>query len=208
MRELSEELRERLEGQRGEKRTPLPISYFVTVDWPLDGQAEDTARRCYSTLGISVKMDGNRYEETNRLLHFEEENEDAGFVMSRDDRRYGASCGFRVMDNEGLARNTVATANTKREFPTIWCEAWVHFSDIVDEIESLRYGLMVFGGHLTRVELHSKPDGVEMAKVWGGHEGIVTSRARPDLNESASALGRPLSWSRRVSRLIQQSVTA
>ena len=186
----------------------LLISYFVRVDWPLDGHGEETARRCYSTLGISVMMGGNRYEGTSRLLHFNETENDVGFVMSKDDLIFGASCGFRVLDGEGLARNAVVTANAKRGFPMIYCEAWMHFSDIAEEIESLRCGLMVFGGHVTRVELHSKPDGMEIAKVWGGHEGIVASRSRPDTNESASVLGRPLSWNRRVSRLLRQSAAA
>ena len=148
-------------------------------------------------------MDGNRYEGRDRLLDFNEKKDDNGFVMSKDDLICGASCGFRVFDSEGLAQDVVASANARWDFPTIYCEAWMHLSDDADEIEGMHYGLMAFGGHATRIELQSRPDG-RIAKVWGGHEGVVASRSGSDAPNAASALGRPLTWSRRVLRLLRE----
>ena len=87
MRKLSEELRERLAGQRGENPPPLPMSHFVRVEWPLDGDGEETARHCYSTLAFPVTMDGNRYEGCDRLLDFDEGEQKDGFVMWKDELR-------------------------------------------------------------------------------------------------------------------------
>ena len=81
----------------------------------------------------------------------------------------------------------------------------MHFSEDAAEIEGGRYGEMLFGGYATRIELQAHADGIEVAKVWGGHEGVVASRSRPDSKATASALGRALSWSRRVARLVRQA---
>ena len=47
-------------------------------------------------------MRGHFYSGKTCLLDFNEKSE-RGFVMASDDLVYGASCGFRVFDDEGLA---------------------------------------------------------------------------------------------------------
>ena len=204
MRKISDELRERLGAQRGDNVSPLPISSFVWVGWPLDADGEKTFRCCYSTLDFAVTMDGKRYEGENLLLDFNEEEGTPPFVMSKDDLFYGASCGFRIFDAEGLARKVVTGANAKGDFPAIYCEAWLHFSKDAREIESLCYGEMVFGGHITRIELQEDTDGRNIAKIWGGHEGVVISKMRLDSVAAASVVGGRISWSRRVDKLLRQ----
>ena len=188
MREVSAELRERLEAQRGENAPRLPVSSFVWVAWPLHPNRKTTARRCYSTLDFAVTMDGKLYDGKNRLLDFNEKDDRRPFVMNSDHLYYGASCGFRVFDAEGLAGKFVTAANARREFPAIYCEAWLHFSEDAKEIESLRYGKMVFGGHVTRIELQEDTNGRSIAKVWGGHEGLTASMSRPHTAAAASVV--------------------
>ena len=205
MRKLSDKLRERLAGQRSDNPPPLLMSHFVRVDWPVDGGGEETVRRCYSTLSLPVTLDGNRYDGKDRLLDFDEGELKEGIVMLKDDLIYGASCGFRALDKDGLARKVVDTANVRGDFPTIYCEAWMYLSDDAAEIEGGRYGEMLFGGYATRIEMQARTEGFEVAKVWGGHEGIAASRARPARKGTASALGRSLSWSRRMARLLREA---
>ena len=193
MRKISAELRERLQAQRGDNPPPLPVSRFVWVAWPLDANGAETVKRCYSTLDFAVTMDGKRYEGENRLLDFNEKEDERPFVMSKDHLFYGASCGFRVYDGEGLAQNVVAGANATGDFPAIYCEAWLHFSEDAKEIQSLRYGEMVFGSHITRIELQEDTDGRKIAKVWGGYEGVAVSKARPDTMAAASVVVRHVS---------------
>lgn len=188
MREISAELRERLEAQRGENAPPLPVSSFVWVGWPLNTNGETTARRCYSTLDFAVTMDGKLYDGKNRLLDFNEKDDRRPFVMSSDDLYYGASCGFRVFDAEGLAGKFVTAAKARRELPAIYCEAWLHFSEDAKEIESLRFGKMIFGGHITRIELQVDTIGRRIAKVWGGYKGLMVSKSRPYTATAASVV--------------------
>lgn len=202
MRKVSEELRERLTAQRGENKLSLPISRFVRVEWPLDADGSETAQRYYSTVVVPVTMDGNLYRAEDRLLEFEDGGEGDRFLENSDHLIYGASCGFHIPDGEGLARQAVARANERRDFPAIYCEAWLHFSDEADEIKSMLYGMMVFGGHATRIELRNDADGGRSAMVWGGHDGVVLAKSKPDTRTTASVLGRPLSWSGRVDRLL------
>ncbi len=203
MRDLSDELRERLAGQPDGNSPPPPVNYFVLVEWPLDADGEETARRCYSTVAFQVMIDGNCYGADQRLLQFEDTG--GGFVTSSDHYVYGASCRFHVPDGEGLVRQTVDRANERRDFPIIHCEAWMHFSEDAKEIEGMRYGVMAFGGHVTRLELRRDANSGRSAKVWGGHEGVVLAKSRPDTATTASVVGRPLSWSSRVDKLLRQA---
>ena len=193
VRKISAELRERLQAQRGDNPATLPVSRFVWVAWPFNANRAKTVKRCYSTLDFAVTMDGKRYEGENRFLDFNEEKDERPFVMCKDHLLYGASCGFRVYDGEGLAQNVVAGANATGNFPAIYCEAWLHFSEDGKEIESLCYGKMVFAGHITRIELQEDADGRNIAKVWGGYEGVAVSKARPDTASAASVIGRRVS---------------
>ena len=190
MRNVSAVLRERLEAQRGTNPPPLPVSRFVWVAWPLDAHGQKTVKRCYSTLVFAVTMNGDRYDGEARLLDFNEKDDERPFVMCTDHLLYGASCGFRVYDGEGLARNVVTVAKATGEFPAIYCESWLHVSEDPAEIESLRYGALVFGGHITRIELQEDSAGRKIAKVWGGYEGVAVSKARPDTQSAASVVVR------------------
>ena len=188
MRELSPELRERLSDQRDDKASPLPVSQFVRVEWPLDGDGEETVRRCYSTLTFEAMMDGNRYRAEDLLLDFNNVAGAGGFVMNQDHLIYGASCGFRIVDSEGLAGKVIAKAHQNLVFPAIYCEVWWHFSEALEEIESLRYGLMMFGSFVTRIELQEDKSGRSVAMVWGGYEGIARSKTREDTSRAASVV--------------------
>lgn len=190
MRKESAELRERLEAQRGTNPPPLPVSRFVWVAWPLDVHGQETVKRYYSTLDFAVTMHGNRYDGEARLLDFNEKDDVRPFVMRTDHLLYGASCGFRVYDDAGLARNVVTGAKATGAFPAIYCESWLHFSEDRKEIESLRYGEMVFGSHITRIELQEDSAGKKIAKVWGGYEGVAISKAKPDTPSAASVVAR------------------
>ena len=90
-------------------------------------------------------MDGNRYPADEGLLPFEDAGDD-GPVTGSHHCVYGASCSFRVPDGEGLGRGAIVRANERREFPAIYCEAWVHFSEDATEIEGMRYGMMILRG--------------------------------------------------------------
>ena len=186
-KELSKELKERLATQGGNCQSPLPVNQFVTVHWPLDGEA--TERRCYSTFDRPVSMGGWFYSGKNRLLDFNEDS-DRGFVMTSDDLIYGASCGFRIVDDECFAAGVVYRANAGDDFPPVFAEVWIHFSDEPDEIQSLLYGALEFGGLITRIELQECKGGKRIAKVWGGHQGIAVSKERKNMAKAASAFGR------------------
>ena len=141
-------------------------------------------------------------------MDFDEES-DQGFIMSQDDLIYGASCGFRVFDSEDLVHRIVMTANKRQDFLPHFAEAWIHFSDGAKEIESLLYGKMFFGGHVTRIELQKDANGRRIAKVWGGHAGIVVSKTRHNTGKAASVLGRPIiSKITYVSKLFRERTTA
>ena len=186
---LTQELTERLK-KRGTQDHPLPANYFVNVDWAEDEQSVRRMPICYSTLKTGVVMDGNHYPAKNVLLDFNELT-DQGFVMSSDHVIYGASCGFRVLDSDGAARRVVRTANKKRAFPAIYCEVWKHFSDDLEEIESGEYGMKLFAGLLTRIELQKERE-QSVAKVWGGHRGIVVSKDSRSTNLAANAWDYPV----------------
>lgn len=202
-KELSKKLKARLAAQRGNSPPPLPVNQFVTVHWPLEGEAGDeaTGRRCYSTICLPVSMGGRLYSGNRRLLDFNEKSEH-GFVMTSDDLIYGASCGFRVVDDEGLASRVVDRANARNDFPPVFAEVWTHYSDDPTEVQSMLYGVMAFGGHITRIEIQVSEDGRRVAKVWGGYQGIAVSKERSTVGSAASALGRRISWSRRVAHLL------
>ena len=201
---LSKELLERLEQYKVNERASLPMNYFVSVYWSFDGKEGQKTQRWYSTLRAPVKMDGNFYTGKDVLLDFNEESEQ-GFVMSSDDLIYGASCGFRVFDSEGLANEIVRTANKRKDFPSIYVEAWIHFSDDGSEIESLVYGEKVFSGFATRIELQKDDIRRNIAKVWGGHAGIVASKVGNNSGKAASVLGRGVPLDVPVSRSFPES---
>lgn len=200
----SRELRERLEQQKGDDLPPLPVNFFVSIHWPLDGDGERSAHRCYSTFGVPVTMDGNRYTGKDVLLDFDEQT-DTGFMLSSDHLIYGASCGFRVFDSEGLASRIVGIANERHDFPPIHFDAWMHFSDDVAEIESLIYGENIFSGFATRIELQKDIRYRPIAKVWGGHEGISASKTSSNIGVATSALGRPIPLGEGISRLLSRA---
>ena len=204
-KELSKELKARLAAQRGNCLSPLPVNQFVTVHWPLDGGAGDdaTEHRCYSTFDRLISMGGWFYSGKNRLLDFNEES-DSGFVMTSDDLIYGASCGFRVVDDEGLAAGVVYRANARDDFPPMFAEVWTHFSDEPDEVQSLLYGKIDFGGFITRIELQESEGGKRIAKVWGGYQGIAVSKERTNMAKAASAVGLRVSLNRRVADSVRR----
>ena len=186
---VTQELMERLQEGSVQGR-PLAVNYFVNVDWTEDGQRVRSIPLCYSTLETGVTMDGNHYPGKNVLLDFNELT-DQGFVMSSEHVIYGASCGFRVCDSAGAAGRIVRTANKNRAFPAIYCEVWKHFSSDVEEIESGKYGMKLFAGLLTRIELQTEK-GRSVAKVWGGHRGIVVSKDAKNTNVAANAWDYPV----------------
>ena len=202
-RSLSKELLERFEQHKIDDRILLPRNYFVSVHWALDGKEEQDTQRCYSTLNKTVKMDGNLYPGKEILLDFNEESE-RGFVMNSEDLIYGASCGFRVFDSERLASGIVARANKRQDFPSTYIEAWIHFSDDISEIESLVYGKKVFSGFATRIELQKDAHRCSIAKVWGGHAGIVASKTGINSGNAASVRERLLPLNARFSRLLSE----
>lgn len=135
-------------------------------------------------------MDGVHYTGDNLLLDFNEQS-DRGFVMSSDHILYGASCGFRVFDGDGLVGRIVRYANAMGGFPAIRCDVWMHFSDDVMEVASLEYGKKLFAGFVTRLEVREK-GGRPVATVWGGHQGIVASKNRGVGGMAASAWEYPV----------------
>ena len=102
----------------------------------------------------------------------------------------GASCCFRVFDNDGLIAGHVRRANRTGIFPEVYIQVWLHFSDDAREIDSMVYGDQLFGGFATRIELDNDARGSAVAKIWGGHEGIAASKLRVDAEASASVVGR------------------
>ena len=186
---VTQKLMERLQEGSAQGH-PHPVNDFVNVDWTEDGERVRRMPICYSTLRTGVTMDGNHYPAKNVLLDFNELT-DKGVVMSSDHVIYGASCGFRVFDSDGAAGRLVRTANKKRAFPAIYCEMWRHFSGEVEEIESGEYGVRLFAGLLTRIELQTER-GRPVAKVWGGHRGIVVSKDARNTNVAANAWDYPV----------------
>lgn len=187
---LSGKLAARFEEHAGENRARLPVNYFVSVEWRSIGRRDHETRRNYSTFHQRVTMDGVHYAGDDVLLDFNEES-DRGFVMSSDHMLYGASCGFRVFDRDGLIQRIVRNTNAMNGFPAISCDVWVHFADDVSEIESLDYGKKLFAGFLTRIEVHGE-EKWPVAKVWGGHEGIVVSKRQEGFGMTASAWQYPV----------------
>lgn len=204
-KKLSEELLKRLQQHGGENESSLPINYFVTVDWPLDGSGDKRMRRCYSTFEMPVTMDGYNYTEKNTLLDFNERTE-KGFVMSSDHLIYGASCGFRVFDSENLASRIVNSASETQNFPPIRFEAWLHFSNDTKEIESLVYGDKVFSSYATRLEMQMDGHGRRIVKVWGGHEGIVVSKTYGNSDMVASVVERRISLRAHMPKLLSGKI--
>lgn len=202
-RSLSKELLERFEQHKTDDRVLLPSNYFVSVHWALDGKEEQDTHRCYSTLNKPVKMDGNLYSGKEILLDFNEESE-RGFVMNSEDLIYGASCGFRVFDSGGLASRIVKGANKREDFPSTYIEAWIHFSDDASEIESLVYGKKVFSGLATRIELQEDEHRCSIAKVWGGHAGIIASKTGSNSGKAASVVERLIPLDARFSRMLSE----
>ena len=202
-RNLSKELLERFEQHKIDGRLLLPSNYFVSVHWALDGKEEQDTHRCYSTLNKTVKMDGNLYPGKEILLDFNEESE-RGFVMSSEHLIYGASCGFRIFDSEGIASRIVRRANERQDFPTIHFDAWIHFSDDSSEIERLVYGYKVFSGFATRIELQEDEHRCSIAKVWGGHAGIIASKTGSNSGKAASVVERLIPLDARFSRMLSE----
>lgn len=186
-KKLSIELAERIKKQKNNSKFPLPVNYFVSTHWALDQESNQSTHRCYSTFNIPVTMDRNHFTGKDLLLDFNE-CKDQGFVMTSDHLIYGASCGFRVYDSEGLAQAIVKTANEKQDFPLVYIDVWKHISDDAVEIESLVYGMWLFSSFATRIELQLDDYGNPVAKVWGGHKGIIASKTRNDSNTATSVL--------------------
>ena len=97
----------------------------------------------------------------------------------------GASCGFRVFDEDGLAARVVKAANRRGNFPNMYADVWMHFSLDTEEIASFLYGQWVFGGFVTRIELQQDKLGRAVAKVWGGYQGIAVSKIRSDTTSAS-----------------------
>ena len=135
-------------------------------------------------------MNGSFYTGMNPLLDFNEET-DQGFVMNSEHLIYGASSGFRVLDCEGLASRIVKAVNETRHFPSLHFDVWMHYSDDAEEIESLLYGSWMFSGFVTRIELQQDERRRPIAKVWGGHAGILASKVQPIAETAASVLVHP-----------------
>ena len=147
-------------------------------------------------------MDGLFYSGERGLLDFNERT-DQGFVMSSENLIYGASCGFRVLDEERLAAKLVDRANERGDFPVMPVTVWRHASVDVEEVASLVYGERVFAGYVTRIELRSDARGRVVATVWGGHEGITVSKARDDSHSAISAFGRRVAWGGEIAKLLR-----
>ncbi|MDE0411243.1 MAG: hypothetical protein OXI37_03400 [Gammaproteobacteria bacterium] len=190
-KKLSKELAERIKEQKNDSKLPLPVNDFVSVNWALNQESNQSTHRCYSTFKIPVTINKNHFTGEDLLLDFDE-RKDQGFVMTSDHLIYGASCGFRVYDSEGLVQAIVKTANEKQDFPLIYIDVWKHISDDAAEIESLVYGIWLFSGFATRIELQLDDHGNPIAKVWGGHKGIVTSKTHNDSNVAASVLKKQI----------------
>lgn len=142
-------------------------------------------------------MDGGFYNaDDNVLLNFDE---DSGFVMSSANLIYGASCGFRLFDKEGLARRAVLKSKEGGYFESCYFEVWLHFSEDAKEIESLVYGEKIFSGHATRIELQYDEKNRNIAKVWGGHQGIVASDPSKDDPSVVASVAGPVVGPRLVS---------
>lgn len=186
---LSPELRERLENCRG--GNPLPSNYFVLVHWPCGIGRENGTTKAYSTFKHPVTINGTGYTGKAVLLDFDGKSS-KGFVWSSDDLYYGASCGFRVLDEDDLIRRQVQKANRTGIFPEVYIRVWLHFSDDAGEIHSGVYGDQLFAGFATRIEMQTEDKGTAVAKVWGGHEGIVISRTAPNSNSATSVVRRPI----------------
>ena len=199
MRKISPELHKRLQQDRSDNSPPLPAHWFVNVHWNLEADNEASGQGRYSTFTRPVTMNGSFYTGKNRLLDFNEET-DQGFVMNSEHLIFGASSGFRVPDCHGLASRTVRAVNKTRYFPSLHFDVWMHYSDDAKEIESLLYGLWMFSGFVTRIELQQDDRGRPIAKVWGGHAGIVASKIQPIAEKAARFLCAQTVGTRKPSR--------
>ena len=139
-------------------------------------------------------MNGTVYTGKDVLLNFDG-NSNKGFVWSNDNLHSGASCGFRVFDQDNLIGEHLRKANRAGIFPEVYIRAWLHFSDDADEIHSGIYGHQIFAGFATRIEMHRDEKGTAIAKVWGGYEGISISRMAPDSDTSTSVVRWPMARS-------------
>ena len=190
MRKLTPELRRRLEHKEGNNVPPLSVNWFVDMRWDLNADSKEHAQRCYSTLSRPVTMNGSFFSGMNTLLDFNEET-DQGFVMNSEDLIYGASSGFRVLDYEGLASNIVRVVNETHRFPFLHFDVWMHYSQDAEEINSLLYGVWMFSGFVTRIESQEDERCRPIAKVWGGHAGVLASKIQPIAETAASVLAHP-----------------
>ena len=191
-KKLSSQLRERLENHQAEH--PLPSNYFVLVHWPQLNRLQRGTTKTYSSFKHPVTMHGTAYTGRDALLDFNG-NSGKGFVWTSDNLYYGASCGFRVFDEDDVIQGHVQKANRTGVFPRVYIRVWLHFSEDCDEINSGVYGDLLFDGLATRVEIQSENEDKPVAKVWGGHEGIVVSRSAPISDASASVIQQPIAWS-------------
>ena len=182
---LSPELHERLKEDK--EGLAASAHYFVCVHWPSHDEERKGASRCYSTFPHSVTMRGHHYSGQHTILDFNGKS-DKGFVMSSEHLIYGASSGFRIFDDDGFAGSIVRVVKERSYFPSVFFDAWVHFSCDAKEIESLRYGKWLFSGHATRIEMQSAECSRPVAKVWGGHRGVLVSKSRPVSKNLASVV--------------------
>ena len=106
MWKLSAELRQRLDGQRGDNSPPLPMNCFFAVHWKLNSEDKETTQRCYSTFGRPVIMNGNFYSGNEGLLSFNEES-DREFIMNEDNLIYGG-----VVWIQGIRQRGSGTQNS------------------------------------------------------------------------------------------------
>ena len=180
----SQELKERL--KEGNESSHLPVNYFVCVHWPSVDSERQTTTRCYSTFPHPVTMRGCHYSGKHLLLDFNEKSE-RGFVMSSEHIIYGASSGIRIFDDEGFARRLVRVTKERSYFPSMFFNTWMHFSCDAAEIESLRYGKWTFSGHATRIEIQTDESSRPVAKIWGGHQGVIVSKAQ-GVNKAAASV--------------------
>ena len=107
--------------------------------------------------------------------------------MSSEHIIYGASSGFRMLDDDGFARRLVRAANERSYFPSVFFNTWIHFSCDAGEIESLRYGKWMFSGHATRIEIQTDESSRPIAKIWGGHQGVIVSKSQ-GVNKAAASV--------------------
>ena len=139
-------------------------------------------------------MHGTAYTGKDALLDFDGKS-GKGFVWSSDDLYYGASCGLRVFDEDDLIGGHVRKANRTGIFPEVYIRVWLHFSEDAGEIHSGVTAINSSLGLPLESRSQSEDEGKAVAKVWGGHEGIVITRTAPNSDASASVIRRPMARS-------------